>query len=540
MLHHRRGKHRSERDSWRSLKLFLFYRLSVSMLIFALPRFDVVTGTGAELFTQVGQAYLIVNLTLLFPTFMQGSSFRPLVSAMVIIDILAFTLLSFSATSLGRDFGLLIIPSIAGASLLLPGIRAPFFAALATLAVLCEVSWGTWLGRYTAADFPSAGIQGILYFAVAILAGQLARKAETSEALAAQRGRDLRDLATLNAHIIERMHAGVLVVGDDGEIRLANQAALRLLGKDKLRAAERLAGIAPELDRRLRDWFGADSATQSAPVAISMDYAARFVRLGNADQVSTLVLLDDLREHTRQVRDVKLAALGRLTASIAHEIRNPLGAMSHAAQLLLESEHLDAADTRLTRIIQTNAGRMNGLIQNILDLTQRREPRPEPIALDHWLAGLVDEFRQVRKLDADQLKTGLPARLPAVAFDPAQLHQILWNLLTNAERHARVGGQPRLRIEAQPAADARVVQLDIVDNGPGVPGELEERLFEPFFTTAERGTGLGLYIARELSENNRGRLEYRRTRAGESCFRLTLPFAEANPENDEHQEHTRH
>ncbi|MGF1545884.1 MAG: PAS domain-containing sensor histidine kinase [Thiotrichales bacterium] len=529
MLHHRRGKHRSERDSWRSLKLFLLYRLGVSFLILALPYFDAVSGDGAELFLRIAQAYLIVNLTLIFPTFMQGTSFRPLVSVMVTVDILAFTLLSFSATSLGRDFGLLVIPSIAGASLLLPGIRAPFYAAVATLAILGEVTWGLWLGRYTAADFPSAGIQGILYFAVAILAGQLARKAQTSEALAAQRGRDLRDLATLNAHIIERMHAGVLVVGDDGEIRLANQASLRLLGKDKLRAAEPLGKIAPDLDQQLRTWFGAAAAvSQSTPVNIGADYAARFVRLGSADQVSTLVLLDDLREHTRQLRDAKLAALGRLTASIAHEIRNPLGAMSHAAQLLLESTELQPADARLARIIQNNAGRMNGLIQNILDLTQRRLPRPEPIALSAWLHAFVDEYRQVRHLDPHQLRIKLPAETPSVVFDSAQLHQVLWNLVSNAERHARMSGTPQLRIEAANVTDPRHVALDIVDNGPGVPGELEERLFEPFFTTAERGTGLGLYVARELSESNGGRLEYRPTSTGESCFRLTLPRVDSN------------
>ncbi len=530
MLHHRRGRHRSERDSWRSLKLFQIYRTSIALLIFVLPLFGLATGGGARLFTLISQAYLLINLTLLFPTFMQNTSFRPLVFTMVIIDILALTLLTHSGTSLGRDFELLIIPTIAGASLLLPGIRAPFFAALATVTVLAETTYGYWLGRYEAADFPAAGIQGILFFAVAILAAKLARKAETSEALAAQRGRDLRDLATLNAHIVERMHAGVMVVGNDKTIRLANHAALQLLGKRRLRATETLETLAPALQACLREWLAdaGETATSREPCIIrgAQDYAARFIRIGSADQLSTLVLLEDLREQTRQVREAKLAALGGLTASIAHEIRNPLGAMSHAAQLLLESKHLDGADARLARIIQNNAARMNTLIQNVLDLAQHRPSQTESFALQPWLENLSEEFRQVRKLSPEQVRVEAPASAPAVRFDPSHLHQILWNLLSNAEHHGRGSAPLRVRLVAHFTPDQPVARLEVIDNGPGVPKELEDRLFEPFFTTAERGTGLGLYIARELSERNGGSLEYERAAEGGGCFRLRLPIDE--------------
>jgi len=206
-----------------------------------------------------------------------------------------------------------------------------------------------------------------------------------------------------------------------------------------------------------------------------------------------------------QARQIKLAALGRLTGSIAHEIRNPLSSISHAAELLQEGE-LDATGQKLVRIIRENTERLGRMVTDVLELNRSDRAKPDSIEAEIYLRNFVDEIRQIEKVPPDVFSLELNTA-GTFFFDPNHLHQVLWNLLRNALHHSkRQAGSVRVCLNRSP--QPKMLQLDVMDDGPGVPADMIGRLFEPFFTTESQGTGLGLYIARELCDANGAALDY--------------------------------
>ena len=240
----------------------------------------------------------------------------------------------------------------------------------------------------------------------------------------------------------------------------------------------------------------------------------RCIPLATPDD-SRVLVLEDQSQAEQAAQRLKLAALGRLTANIAHEIRNPLSAISHAAQLLREDVH-DAAQARLTEIIENNTRRLDRLVEEVLTLNRR--DRLNPVAFDAaTLAALIDELRQTEEIPVDAVIVSMPDSLH-FQFDPDHLRQIVWNLLRNAWRHcSRQAGSIQFRL--QTLGDS--VQLEIQDDGPGLSPEHQGKLFEPFFTTDAQGTGLGLFLARELAEANHAALAFV-PGAGGARFRLSL------------------
>jgi two-component system sensor histidine kinase PilS (NtrC family) len=230
-----------------------------------------------------------------------------------------------------------------------------------------------------------------------------------------------------------------------------------------------------------------------------------------------LILLEDSAQLAHKTQQIKLASLGRLTASIAHEIRNPLGAISHAAQLLAESDKLDQGDKRLTEIICNHSKRVNTIIENVLQLSRRSASHPQELALANWLSEFKKEFVQMDGLRSKQLELDIEPEDVRIQVDPGHLHQVLTNLCQNAFEHA--GDETAVRLQVR-RGDKTAVWLDVVDNGPGIDAETAEQMFEPFYTTASSGTGLGLYIVRELCEINQARLSYHPVPEGGSSFRI--------------------
>lgn len=225
----------------------------------------------------------------------------------------------------------------------------------------------------------------------------------------------------------------------------------------------------------------------------------------------------------QRAQQMKLASLGKLTASIAHEIRNPLGAISHASQLLNESPAINTDDQRLTQIISNHAQRMNTIIENVMSLSRRNRAEPVLFELNDWLENFCEEFISSEQTDPADLMLHKTGKLLDVRMDPGQLNQVAWNLVRNGLRHSQdYAKQPKIELKAGLSADASKPYLDIIDHGPGISPEQSLHIFEPFYTTESSGVGLGLYIARELCEGNRARLDYIAIPSGGSCFRITF------------------
>jgi two-component system sensor histidine kinase PilS (NtrC family) len=234
--------------------------------------------------------------------------------------------------------------------------------------------------------------------------------------------------------------------------------------------------------------------------------SVRFVNVGKAREVGVVIFLEDMSRIQAQAQQLKLASLGRLTANIAHEIRNPLSAINHAAELLLEETGRHPTQARMLEIIHDNAQRLDRMVQDVLKLNRRDRGLRETFSLVDYLRTFSSQFCEIEKVSPGTVR--LVAEIePDILFDRSHLNQIMWNLCRNALRHGKKR-EGSIQILVQKGLQPGTLELSVKDDGPGVPENMRAHLFEPFFTTASGGTGLGLYIAREICEANEGMLDH--------------------------------
>ncbi len=482
------------------LRYLNLFRLILAGLFLVAGRSLQLGGDSPTMFIGVAFAYVAAVLILGFPDAARLLGRSPLVTIQVLVDITLLTLIMWASGGYRSGIPILILIALAGAGLVGEGRMVLFYAAYATLAVLLENVFRLLSGRETA-EFFTVGVTCIGFFAIAQVARLLALRAIANEDLARQRGVDLASQLRLNRQIIQDMQDGVLVIGEGGIVRQFNPQAVALLGAE-LREGVTLGEHAPALERELRRRMEhGDSAHSLRADGSGKMLLARFLPAGEANE--TLVYLEDFDRIHRQIQQVKLAALGRLTASIAHEIRNPLASVSHAAELLRE-EKRGEMQARLIRIIGNNAQRIDRLVADVLALGRRDEALPEALPLAEFVGEFLDEFQLTDGGAHGVVVSRVPAGLE-MAMDRTHLRQILWNLVGNARRHCS-GAPAAVKIDAALRDDGRVA-LDVFDDGPGIPENLRAQIFEPFFTTHSKGTGLGLYISRELAEANGAVLE---------------------------------
>ena len=472
----------------------------------------------------VSVAYLLLAVTLLFGTRRELPRLARVLPPMIALDILTALVMIIAIPDARTGIaGLLIVNLSAGAALL--SLRAGFTLALSASAALMLVGLGQMLFDHRPARVLLESLLFVVaYVAAAWLNHTLGRQMRASEALAERRGLDLANLAQVNELIIKRMKTGVLLVDAGNHIHQINESAWLLLGSPSGEQRD-LGTLAPELSRRLYHWRTAGRTDQAA-VALAEgapEVIPRFTRLAANDDAHVLIFLDDTSLVSRRAEEMTLASLGRLSASIAHEIRNPLAAIRYSAQLLAESPDLAQDDARMVEIINNHCVRLNDIVENILQLSRRDRSRPEVLDLNDWVLRFVEEYSESNDLGEDSLRAITQARAVEALVDPQHLQQVVWNLVQNALRYGRLPGEPaRVMVIARNATEQGPPLLEVVDRGPGIPPKVAAQIFEPFFTTHEMGTGLGLYLARQMCDANQATLEYVPVPGGGSCFRITL------------------
>ena len=527
---------------WHMLVLFARYRLIICVILglmyWGFQRFQVMSPQAPELAGWTLAIYFLAAAGVLAAAQMRMPTVPYHLTGQVVLDVIAMTLLMHASGGIKSGIGLLLLVSLATAGLVARGRHAFFHAAVAALAILLEQSWQLLYSEAAAADYFQAGMLAGSYFVIAGLGFTLARYARGAEQIAAARGVDLANLAQINELVIRDMQDGFVVVDEHGVIRQHNLQSEALIGGLDMANERSLADTAPALSTLLAEWREEPNRifAMLRDTRTQRDYQVRFVAVGDPTSSPTVIFIEDAGRIRTQAQQMKLVALGRLTASIAHEIRNPLSSISHAAELLHEVSERSPDDQRLLTIIQANAHRLDRMVQEVLYLNRRDRAHPEAIDGKHYLEQFVRDFCANEKiaLDVIALKITTTCRL---IFDRSHFDQIVWNLVRNARRHSR--GKPQsITILLREAADADNLVLEIGDDGPGVSAEALAHLFEPFFTTDASGTGLGLYIARELAEVNGAQLDYAgaqtlwtaaATQSEGACFRLTIKRESAGP-----------
>lgn len=518
--------------TWRVLGTLNLFRLFLAVILLGLffaggePR--LFGDRYPSLFSAMAAAYLVFAIVSGLAIKGRWVTAGPQTITQVTADIAAIVILMHASGGISSGLGGLLVVFVGAGSLVLPLQVPAFFAAIATLAVLGEQFFSQIGGVSDTGNFSAAGILGAIIFAIALAARPLSRRIQFSEALARQRGVDLANLSELNEYIVQHLRESIVVIDADNCVRLINASAAKLLGAPADCHGANIGATASDLADYIETWRNDLESSPHTDLTMDADdravIKAHLAPLGKDDARSgpVLIFLEDASLMNARVQQSKLASLGRLSASIAHEIRNPVGAMSHAGQLLAESDALTSDDLRLTEIIRTHAERVSHIIDNVLQLSRRESSRPERFRLGPWLQDFAQEFSRTLELQEGELSAaGAEADLE-VRMDPSHLRQVLWNLCDNAVKYASETGG--ILVELQTGRTKRTAQpyLEVLDQGHGVDPSTADKIFEPFFTARSGGTGLGLYISRELCELNRATLVYQDRDSGGSIFRIVF------------------
>jgi two-component system, NtrC family, sensor histidine kinase PilS len=520
--------------AWRVIGLLNLYRLLVPLVLIAVqalagPQWALLA-TRPRLFLSACIAYLTAAALLIIARRLEWSSLRIVALVNAGVDAAAIGLILYASGGVASGLGILLVLPVAATAVLADHRDAFLFAAVAAIAVLVQQILVSFQEGAPTTDYTTAGVLGAVLFLISLSAWPIANRLRESEALVRRQEVDLANLAQLSQYIVQHLRESILVIDTQDRIRLINESAAHILGESNAFPEALLGEASPRLLYLLETWRQQQGDTLAFPATdqtfVAADGArvirANFAPLGSASPAPVIVFLEDTSLLAEKVQQSKLAALGRLSASIAHEIRNPVGAMSHAAQLLGESATLSSGEKRLTEIMRTNADRVSAIINNVLSLSKREETRFETVSLLHWTEEFHEEFCETMQLPAQRLLTSEATTEVSVRVDPSQLRQLVWNLCENAFKH---GGTE----SAESVVELRYGRLSptgrpflqVMDHGAGVKPEHAERIFEPFFSGG-RGTGLGLFLARELAQTNGATLLYEPRHGGGSIFRLVF------------------
>lgn len=438
----------------------------------------------------------------------------------IIIDICFIILMMFAAGGIQSGLGLLLIISIVTASMISNGRLSLFYAAIATIGLLLEQTYRILKWDLPLASYTQSVMLGLSCFATAWLAYSLAQRLLQSEALASARGIDLENMEQINALITQKMQDGVIVVDQHRNIRHHNQQADALLSLSDQNGSTTLNEHLLQITETFNSWV---QHAHNQAYIVSINNRELRLQLEPINRLNrefgAVIFIQDWSQIQSVAQQAKLAALGRLTANIAHEIRNPLSAISHANQLLQEEEHNSPSNIRMLQIIADNIQRIDQIIKDVLELNRRDRTQQETISLNQFITDFHAQFCAVEKIPSSHFHLSSFTRAQTIAFDQRHLTQILWNLCRNGWEHSnQMVGSLRLRCYEGSSA---TLNLEITDDGHGVADKDRSKLFEPFYTTKPTGNGLGLYISRELAEANGARLQYRPLEHG-SAFVLQL------------------
>jgi len=518
--------------TWRVLGTLNTFRALIAVvlliLFFARAEPRVFGDESPTLFWVTAAAYLIFAILAAIALRRRWIAVDIQAASQLLFDIGAIVILMHASGGISSGLGGLLIVFVGAGSLVLPIQYPTVLAAVATFAILGEQVFSQ-LGGGSAPNYPAAGILSAVIFAMALATRPLGRRIHASEALARQRGVDLQNLSELNEYIVQHLRESIVVIDADDRIRLSNASAMQLLRASQPVAGLPLRNVFEPLDDYLREWRlnPGQSAHHEFTVITSGDnvrITAHLAPLGK-DGVRggpVLVFLEDASVMNERVQQSKLASLGRLSASIAHEIRNPVGAMSHAAQLLRESVGLSEDDKRLTEIIESHSGRVSHIIENILQLSRRESSRPEILLLKPWLEDFAQEFSRTLELQEGELAVAPVPEDLDIRMDRSHLRQVLWNLCDNAVKYASETGGILVEIQADRMQGHGRPYVEVLDHGLGIDASTADKMFEPFYTERAGGTGLGLYISRELCELNRATLLHIDRPGGGSIFRIVF------------------
>ena len=509
------------------------YRMVIALLLGVAHFSGLIESGGHQILPTLAGAVLLAYLLFaafhLFSARRKGADCYRLATYSLVTDIVFLSLLVVAYGGVAGGVGILLVFTSGAAAVLLPLRTALLLASIASLTMVGTALWHVFVGSAGGEDLVQAGLFGVTAMVAALMANQLAYWARDFRLIAEKRKETLTELEQVNELIIRRMRTGVVAVDQTNLVRVMNESAWFLLGSPPVRQRA-LRSLSPRLDAALGDWKR-NPSQEPRPVVLEPSQAQilpSFVSLPSESGLGAMIFLNDNNVVARRAIELSVNSLAKLSGSIAHEIRNPLAALNHASQLLEESPQIRLAEMRLIHIIQNHAKRMNGIVENILQLSRREQSRPELVPLHTFLPEFANEFETSQTNRALDFQAAIDPQETYVLYDKSQLAQCLWKLLDNAVDHAsRDKANPAVRLALRRDEEAGFCVITVADNGPGISKAALSKIFEPFYTTRKEGSGLGLYIARQLCEANQAELTVDSEPGEGAYFHIRLALAKA-------------
>ena len=518
------------------------YRLFITLILglawvstlTAVPQF----GTRAFFASAVLAVYFFSAILYLFRAREQSTDVYRLAQFSLSTDVLFLGMLVVSMAGVENGIGILLVFTSGAAAMLLPLRHALLLASIAALFMVGTALVNFFIGVADTKQVIQSGLFGITALVIAILANQLAYWARDFRVIAEKRKAALTELEQANELIIRRMRTGVIAVDENDRVRIMNESAWFSMGSPKDRH-KHIRELSPRLSRSLAKWKR-HPHEEPKPLVLEASQSSilpSYVALPAESGLGAMIFLTDNNVVARRAVELSVNSLAKLSGSIAHEIRNPLAALNHASQLLEESPQIRLAEMRLIHIIQNHAKRMNGIVENILQLSRREQSQPEVMALQYFLPEFAMEFETSKVNHSLEFSFSADTEEAYVMFDKGQLHQCLWKLLDNAADHAsRNNMTPKVQLRLMTNEDAGYCIITIADNGPGIKEDQLSKIFEPFYSTRKEGSGLGLYIARQLCEANQAELTVDSAPGEGAQFHVRMALAKGMPMEEEPDE----
>lgn len=521
--------------------IYNIYRIVLPLVLLVTylsdPNRTLLGDVDPSLFLEVCSGYVsfAVLVTFFFTPITNVIKTQQFLTGTLIIDILATTLIIYSCGGVSSGLGLLIIVTVASGSILIRGRISTFLAAVATLSIIYSELYLALSIENPPNQFVQTGILGAILFATSLYIQAVTDRIYKTALLADEQAKNIVDLEKLNNEIIQRMRTGVVVVNHDSDIISMNSAAKSTLTPllNQSESAHDAEYKLPDALQVQLDLWKVNPKRQPQPIRIpnsNKQVQLNFAFLRPELESDVLIFLEDNRQIVQRVRQMKLASLGRLTASIAHEVRNPLGAISHASQLLKESDTASAGDKRMIEIILEHCNRVNMIIEDVLDASRHDDTSAQKLELNEWLPRFIDSYKATHDI-CDDITVNFIDEDIRINVITGQLEQVLSNLFDNGLRYSMKNtGRATLTVIAgkDDSNGDEQPYIHVIDDGVGIDESAESSLFEPFHTTEASGTGLGLYISKELCEANQSQLSYSRSDEGKSCFSIYFSHPERN------------
>lgn len=450
-----------------------------------------------------------------------------LVLASLFFDIGAVYLLKLASADTSTMLPLLLVLVIVVSTMTLSNRMAALTAAMASIAVLGEKVNSILANNASVDSLFDAGAFGTVFFITFLLLNRLVTRTQSSETIVNEQAANINRLEQINKRVVDKMHTGIVVLNRSHRISTINTAGIYLLNNFSNKPITINQNLPAIINHHLQEWLTTNRFNKSHYInSDGIQLKLKFTSLDDSTAPSILIFIEDMKQLQQQAQSLKLASLGKLAGSIAHEIRNPLSAISHASQLLNEQFSDDTNKNRLVEIIFNQSQRIDQIIDNVQLLSRRETSNITSFSLNMHLQNVINEYLLLHNTSAE-IKLTCQQSDVNVKCDKAQLDQVLNNLIENGLRYSYQNTAVySLKINLIIDDLTQLPSIEIIDNGKGIDPDIANHLFEPFFTSEHNGSGLGLYIARELCEANQLNLSYIKSVDSKTCFKLSFPHSQ--------------